>query len=224
MTSWMGSLSQTCFNRSGCSGTIHLRNRVCQREEWNMKTRLVFLLVILVTVPSFMSAQEVQQAVSLDVFLPAAALASQAFGEMAWIPLNIKYQRVIADHLVLAATTGLNYSWSSTEKILETSPMLQLGWHPFHAGLEGFHLGPYILFSYCKYWNDHSLVDNPAHSFRFAIGGVFGWQFLLPSRILLDLNAGLGCGVNMEVDRYDTATTEFPLNEIMAGILVGSSF
>jgi hypothetical protein len=194
------------------------------QEVDKVKLILIFMLAILIAAPSFVAAQELQQAVSLDVFLPLAAVASKASGEMAWIPLNVKYQRVLAEHLVVAANSGLNYSWASGEKILEISPMLQADWHPFHSGLEGFYLGPYLLVSYCKYWNDYTLVDNPAHSFRFALGGIFGWQFLWPSGFLVDLNVGLGCGINMEVDRYGNMTSEFPLNEIMGAILLGSGF
>ncbi len=193
-------------------------------EVRKVKTGLIFLVVILTAVPASLSAQDVQQAVSLDVFLPLGAIASKASGEMSWIPLNIKYQRLVVDNLVMAGKTGLNYSWATGEKILELSPVLELEWHPFHSGLEGLYLGPYLLVSYCKYWNDYSVVDNPAHSFRFAAGGVLGWQFVLPSRIVIDINASLGCGLNMEVDRHGTVTTDFPLNEIMAGVLVGSGF
>ncbi len=148
-----------------------------------MEIRAFFMLMtgLLVFIPASVNAKEPRRAVSIDVLLPIAAPVSAASGEMAWIPLNVKVQQVFTDHLGLMAKAGIHYSWGTGEKILEINPMLALEWRPFHRGLRGFYLGPSLLFSFCNYWNDYAVVDNPDHSLRMALGVNLGWQFRVRS-------------------------------------------
>ncbi len=190
-----------------------------------MKRIMIFLILGLFTfLPASVMAQEPRQALTLDVLLPPMAVVSRAAGEMAWIPLNVKYQRVVREHLVLMVKAGLNYSWGPGEKILEVYPMLALEWHPFGTGLKGFHLGPSLLLSYCHYWNDYAVVDNPDHNTRIAPGLNLGWQFVLRSKVVIDLTFGMGYGFNAEVDRNGKTTKSFSLDESIAGVFVGYAF
>ena len=174
--------------------------------------------------PAPANAGEPSRAVSIDVLLPIAAPISRTTGEMAWIPLNVKYQHVLTDHLALMGKAGVNYSWAKGEKILEVNPMLALEWRPFHRGLRGFYLGPALLFSYCNYWNDYEVVDNLDHSHRLAIGVNLGWQFRVGRSLTIDLTFGLGYGRDSEVDRDGAAKINYSVDESIAGVYVGYTF
>ena len=191
-----------------------------------IKIRTIFMLALgfLALAPAPVNAEEPRHAVSIDLLLPVMAPVSVAAGEMAWIPLNVKVQQVLTDHLALMGKAGLNYSWGTGEKILEVNPMLALEWRPFHKGLRGFYLGPSIFFSYCNYWNDDAVVDNPDHSYRIAVGGNLGWQFLVRSNLTIDVTFGLGYGYDSEVDRNGVAKSGFSVDESIAGIFIGYSF
>jgi len=181
-------------------------------------------LVLLALAPATVDAAEPRHAVSIDLLLPVAAPVSKASGEMAWIPVNVKYQQVLSDHLALMAKAGIGYSWATGEKILEVYPMLGLEWRPFHKGLRGFYLGPALLVSYCHYWNDYAVVDNPDHLYRIEAGVHLGWQFRLRPHLSLDVTFGLGYGYDAEVDRDGVATTGFSVDELIGGIFLGWIF
>lgn len=185
---------------------------------------LMLVLGFLTLAPAPAKAEEPRHAVSIDLLLPVMAPVSVATGEMAWIPLNVKVQQVLTDQLALMGKGGLAYSWGEGEKILEVNPVLALEWRPFHRGLRGFYLGPHLLVSYCNYWNDYAVVDNPDHSYRIAVGVHLGWQFLVRSNLTIDLTFGLGYGYDAEVDRHGVAKTGFSVDESLAGVFIGYVF
>ncbi len=181
-------------------------------------------LWLFIITPGAADAVEPRRAVSIDVLLPLMAPVSVATGEMAWIPLNVKYQQVLAEHFALMGKAGINYSWAKGEKILEVYPMLALEWRPFHRGLRGFYFGPSVLVSYGHYWNDYAVVDNPDHSYRIAVGANLGWQFLVGTNLTIDVTFGMGHGYDSEVDRDGKAKTGFSLDESIAGVFIGYTF
>ena len=188
------------------------------------KVIILFLTGFISFAPVNLNADGERHSVSIDVFLPLMSAMSQAFGEMAWLPVNIKYQYLIMDHLAMMGKAGINYSWAKGEKILEVYPMLALEYHPFDTGLRGFYLGPSLLVNYCSYRNDYSVVNNPDHTYRIAPGVNIGWEFVLPSNIVIDVTFGLGYGYNAEVDRYKKSRTDFTADESIGGIFIGYCF
>jgi len=191
-----------------------------------MKTSKMLLIMpgALALWPRSMYAQESVNAVSVDVFLPLMSPVSRLAGEMAWIPFNVKYQRVISSHLAVMAKSGVNYSWAAGEKILDVYPMLALEWRPFHTGLKGFYLGPSLFFNYSNYWNDYAVVTNPDHAYWIAAGGNLGWQFVLRPRIVIDVTFGLGYGYNAEVGEDGATKSHFTMDETLGGVYVGFCF
>jgi hypothetical protein len=193
-----------------------------------MGTRRSFWLLLgaMALTPSPTNAQEPRNALSADLFLPLMSPVSQLAGEKtAWVPLNVKYQRVITDHLALMAKVGLTYSWGSDgESSLEVYPMLALDWHPFDTGLRGFYVGPSVFFNYS--WHDDDVPDPAAtdHSYWAAVGGNLGWQFVVRSRYVIDVTFGLGYGYSAEVDRSGKVTSSYTLDETIGGVFVGFRF
>ena len=194
----------------------------------NYKIVLLTVMCALTVGPGFLHAQEPRNALSIDLFLPAMSPVSRiAYGEMVFVPLNVKYQRVLGDHNVLMVKMGLNYSWDSHgERILDLYPMLALDWHPFNAGLKGFYLGPSLLFSYSSYSHSGATVESDLdHSYWTAVGGNIGYGYVLPSGTVIDLIFGLGYGYAKEVDvKGRTSTSGYRVDETIGGVFVGRSF
>ncbi len=185
---------------------------------------LVFLLALWLW-PLSSHAQGPGKAISVDVFLPLMSPVSFLYGEtMYFVPLNIKYQQVIADHLVLMLKGGLNYSWdkrNTSDRSVDVYPLAGVDWHPFHAGLEGFYAGLSGFFNYsAHYYNTR--VDY--RNYRTALGCTLGWQFLLRSGIIIDLTFGLGYGYNVDVDSKGAKKTGYSVDETIAGVFVGFCF
>jgi len=205
---------------------VYVVLKIDLESEWIMLKKIVFILLtcIMAFAPVSLKADGERHALSIDVFLPLMSPVSRAFGEMAWIPVNIKYQYLIMDHLAMMGKAGINYSWASGEKILEVYPVLALEYHPFDIGLHGFYIGPSLLLNYCHYWNDYSVVNNPDHTYRIAPGINIGWEFVLQSNVVIDVTFGLGYGYNEEVNRYRKTHTDYTVDESIGGIFIGYCF
>ncbi len=184
----------------------------------------IILAIVLFSPAHGLNAGDGRHALTVDVLLPVGSIFSQAFGEMAWIPVNVKYQQLVGDNVALMAKAGVNYSWAKGEKILEGYPMIAMEYHPFDTGLNGFYFGPSLLLSYCRYYNDYSKVRNPDHTYRIALGANVGWEFILPSNTVIDVTFGLGCGYNKEVYRHGESDAGYSIDESIGGIFVGYRF
>lgn len=195
----------------------------------NYYRRFLLAVICALTVSAGpLHAQEPRNALSIDVFLPAMSPVSRiAYGEMFFVPLNAKYQHVLSEHQVLMVKMGLNYSWDTHgERILDLYPMLALEWHPFNTGLKGFYLGPSLLFGYSSYSYSRATAENDLdHSYWAAVGGNIGYEYALPSGMVIDLIFGLGYGNTKEVDvKGRTGASGFMVDETIAGVFVGRSF
>jgi len=194
----------------------------------NYRRLLLAVFCALTVGPGSLHAQEPRNAISIDLFLPAMSPVSHIVGEdMAFVPLNVKYQRVLSEHQVLMVKMGLNYSWDSHgERILDLYPMLALDWHPFNTGLRGFYLGPSLFFSYSSYSHSGATADSDLdHSYWASVGGNIGYAFVLRSRMVIDLIFGLGYGYSKEVDvKGRTSASGFLVDETIGGVFVGYSF
>jgi hypothetical protein len=181
-----------------------------------MLTTLLFALTVS-SDPS--ETKEPQNAISIDVLLPVMSPVSKLCGEKSsFIPINIKYQRVLADHLVLMLKGGFNYDWGDDSKSIDIYPMAELDWHPFQKGLKGFYAGLSSFYGYEDYINSHE------GSSRIALGGTLGWQFVLRSNFIIDLTFGLGYGYNVDVDVNGKKSEGFSADETIAGIFLGWGF
>lgn len=172
-------------------------------------------------------AEEIRNAISVDVFLPAASPVSRLSGEeTAFLPLNVKYQRVLADHQVLMLKIGLVYSWDSEgERTLDVNPMLAYEWHPFDTGLKGFYLGPSLFFNHSDYRHSGATdEDDLDYDSWAAVGGILGYEFALRSRMVVDLIFGLGYGYSKEVDVNGKVTSGYRVDETVGGVFVGYRF
>jgi len=194
-----------------------------------MKARRIFLVLLctLTMGPASLNAQEPDNAISVDLFLPAMSpLSRLSDEEMVFIPLNVKYQRVLTEHRVLMLKMGLTYSWNSDgESILDIYPMLALEWHPFDTGLKGFYFGPSLFFSYSVYSHSGTTTAGDLdYSYWAVVGGNLGYEFVLRSNMVIDLIFGLGYGYSQEVDMKGMATSGFQVDETIGGVFVGYSF
>lgn len=192
-----------------------------------MKLKCVFLSLLFAISLGTESvvAQGPRNAVSFDVFLPLMVPVSILSGEeMVFLPLNVKYQRVLADHLVLMLKSGLNFNWGNNEKSLDVYPLVGLEWHPFRTGLEGFYVGLSGFFNYSACYYDTEVTEGTDHNYRIAIGPTFGWQFVRRSKMVIDLTFGLGYGYDNEVDVNRKKTSGFSVDETIGGVFVGFGF
>lgn len=189
---------------------------------------LLAVLCALAVGPGAVQAQEPRNALSIDLLLPVLSPVSHLSGEdTAFVPLNVKYQRVLTEHGVLMVKLGLTYSWDSDgERIWEINPMLAFDWHPFDTGLKGFYLGPSLFFNYNSYSHSGATVDSDLdHSHWAAVGGNIGYGFVLRSGMVVDLIFGLGYGYSKEVDVTGrTSASGFQVDETVGGVFVGTSF
>ena len=180
-----------------------------------MLTILLFTLTLLAE-PS--ETKEPQNAISIDVFLPVGAVASAISGDDNFIPLNIKYQRVLIDHLVLMLKAGFNYNFKPKSKGIDIYPMAELDWHPFQKGLRGFYTGLSIFYGFGNYF------DSPEGETRIALGPSLGWQFIVRRHLIIDLTLGLGFGYYNRTDWEGKREKGFSADETIAGIFLGWGF
>jgi len=194
--------------------------------------RAVLLFVLLS--PTLVAAQgqtstDARNAISIDVLLPIGVPISLLVGERSvLVPVQVQYQRVVADHLVLLVTAGLNYGWTlpprTRERSLDIYSVVEVGWHPFHRGLKGFHVGLSGFFSYGAIFTDAVATKATAYGYRLRLGPTLGWQFLLPANITIDTAFGLGFGPAVDVDSDGVRTSGFLWDPTRAGVFLGFRF
>jgi hypothetical protein len=182
------------------------------------KTILTILLFTIAVSAESSGAKDPKNAVSIDVLLPVGAVASAASGDDNFIPLNIKYQRVLADHLVLMLKGGFNYNFKPKAKGIDIYPMAELDWHPFQKGLKGFYAGLSIFYGYSNYF------DSPEGETRIALGPTLGWQFVVRRHLIIDLTLGLGFGYYNRTDWEGKREEGFSADETIGGIFLGWGF
>ena len=154
---------------------------------------LVLSAILLVSLPTLVVAsdQEVQgplNELSIDAATPVIFNLAVSNGYA--VPVYISYQRVLANHWVLSVIPGVFYvydNWSG-ERYVATL-WLELDWHPFHEGLQGFFLGPSVVAIYSK--NSSSSSESGASA---MVGATLGYQIFLPANLDLDIAAGLAFG------------------------------
>jgi hypothetical protein len=184
--------------------------------------KFMVLFFVLALWPESSEAQDQKNAISIDVFLPLMSPISSLSGEEDnFLPLNVKYQRVVADHLALMFKAGFNYNWKekNSRRSLDFYPMVGLDWRPFRTGLKGFYTGLSGIFGYTAYYNTTEGDD-----YRIALGPTLGYQFVLRSRIVIDLTFGLGYGYYSDVDAYGVKTSGYSVDETIGGVFVGYCF
>lgn len=194
-----------------------------------MKTGKIFLTAVftLAVGPGALNAQERQQSLTVDLFLPAMSPVSRMAGEdMTFLPLNVMYQRMLTDHQVMMLKMGLTYTRGSDgERILDIYPMLALHWHPYSDGLAGFYVGPALFYNYSTYsYSGSATGDDLDHSYWAAVGGNLGYGFELRSNKVIDLIFGLGYGYSKEVDVNGKVTSDHRVDETIGGVFFGYSF
>lgn len=178
---------------------------------------ITFFTLTLLAEPS--KSKEPKNAVSIDVLLPIMSPISHLQGEEAhWLPLQLKYQRVLTDHFVLMLRYGMFYYWSDKPIEIDFFPMAELDWHPFQKGLRGFYAGVSAFYCYSN------TFDSPERLYRINMGPTLGWQFVLPWNITIDLTLGVGFGYHNQIRWDGTKKEDFGVDETIGGIFVGWAF
>jgi hypothetical protein len=166
------------------------------------KNVLSILIILMLLWPSSLNAadtasQAAQNAISVDLFLPIYSPVEFAGGNYL-IPLSLLYQRVITRRVVFFSRAGLIYTFRDVDWGALATFATGVDWHPFHEGLNGFHLGFSGYYTYdTGYTESYRTVSATAgmwYLHHAALGSTIGWQFLLPANLTIDLNAGIGYG------------------------------
>ena len=185
------------------------------------------MLFVMAVISTSVYARVPQNVISIDVFLPSMSVVSKLAGEeTSFIPLNLKYQRVITPHHVLMFKLGVNKNWGlAGQTSVDIYPMLALEWHPYKAGLQGFYLGPSLFFNYSNYsYSGASTATDIDSSYWLAVGGNLGYEYVLPSNLIIDLSFGLGYGYSKEKEMTGKTITGFRGDETLAGVFLGYRF
>ena len=201
--------------------------QITEKNSCDLRGLFLSMLFVMALGPTSVYALAPTNAVSVDLLLPALSPVSKLAGEeSSFIPLNIKYQRVLTEHQVLMFKMGLNYNWGHAgDSSVDIYPMLALEWHPYQTGLQGFYLGPSLFFNYSTYsYSGASTALDMNTSYWLAVGGNIGYEFVLPSNTVVDLSFGLGYGYSYEKDMSGKTTSGFRMDETMAGVFFGYSF
>jgi hypothetical protein len=190
--------------------------------------------------PPFLAAEdqapnEVQNAISIDVFTPFVVGLSYLVQAIVKnpditlpdvdIPVCFQYQRVLSDHFVLLALAGLTCYSSPAGWGINAYPQVGIDWHPFHKGLKGFHVGLSGDFVYNGYW----ATEGSSNYYRTGLELTAGWQFLLPSNLIIDLALGIiSINYSSAVDINGVTQSGFwlgdPMESARSGIYFGFRF
>ena len=166
-----------------------------KEEVVKMKTGLV-----LVSVAAFLALTPVVAIASDQLPLGAMNelsldLASPVFYNLAAtngyaIPIYVNYQRVLMNHLVLSITPDILYmydNWLGAQSVI--SLWVELDWHPFQDGLQGFFIGPAVIGAY----SDGLFLPHESGA-SALIGATIGYQIFFSSNIDFDMAAGMAIG------------------------------
>jgi len=142
-------------------------------------------------------------AILFDFFQPGVAILQDVQDPtnqvLQQIPITITYERVVADHFVVAVSPTLRYSLLSSPTLVTsnmfTQLVLELDWHPFDAGLNGFYVGGQV---FSQIASSLSVVPSGDGSWsswvELGLGVAAGYQFVLPLSLVLNVAVGGGAG------------------------------
>ena len=146
---------------------------------------------LLVPTMGMASDQEPRQAwneVSIDLSLPIVYnLAVSSPDNVNVVPTYLGYQRLLTNHLALFFSPGIMFIQQTQMQLSVLTFWLELDWHPFQEGLQGFFLGPAVVL---LYGSDNST----ARGNILLAGGAIGYQFLFPANFDIDVSLGLSIG------------------------------
>jgi hypothetical protein len=118
-----------------------------------------------------------ENAVSVDLLFPTIYGISAGIGRAGVeVPIYLDYQRVLSDHFVLSLQPGVSISSDSRATL-----GAEVDWHPFDVGLRGLLVGAQAV--WFRQGSDWTWI---------GAGMCLGYQFLFPSRLMLDFVAGAG--------------------------------
>jgi len=193
-----------------------------------MYARNVFFVVIICLFVSPTAAvadgRPAQNAITTDLIVPAMAIASAVMGSpMLTVPVGVQYQRVLSEHSVLSFNAGFMYQCPSPDTPpdspvitdyygvdgweLTAYPLMEMDWHPFHKGLDGFYTGAFGGLLFKALHVDTAAVKGTGYEYDPCLGLVAGWQFLLPANIVINLALGYGGQYFITVDQNGTMTS-----------------
>ncbi|MGA2639981.1 MAG: hypothetical protein ABSG21_03635 [Spirochaetia bacterium] len=129
---------------------------------------------------------------------------------MVSVPLVIDFQQVLADHYsltfipffeFLVASTVHNSIANSSLDSFEFQPWVEVDWHPFDEGLNGFFVGLAGVGSLEVKWS-----GNKDTTIFLGVAPVIGYQLLLPWSFDLDFALGVALGGSIVVDSAGNAS------------------
>lgn len=167
------------------------------------------------------------QALSLDLFGPITMPIGYFRDQVIGIPVDVQFQRVLYDHLVLSIHVGFSYNWNldASDWNLLINPRAELQWHPWKAGLDGLYFALIGAFEYdSSYHGEQSPGIN--YLFHIPLGVTLGWGFCLPMNLLLNVELfGVGFGYNGGVWADGAQNSSFGFAGIPnGGIYLGYAF
>ncbi len=149
---------------------------------------ILFFSISIRAVASDKEPLEAKNLVSIDLAVPVVLNLAVSGGYA--IPVFLDYQRVLTTHLNLSIAPSVAYlydpSWGET---LLLTMWVELDWHPFQGGFQGFFIGPAVaglLYS--------DTFNNVRSGPGLVAGGAMGYQLALPANFNIDIVAGLAAG------------------------------
>ncbi len=173
-------------------------------------------------------ASGAQNTISVNVLgAPITAVADSTSGLVA-IPLSVTYQRVLSDHYTLSiiprfeflvASTVPNSVSYSTLDSFDFQPWVEVDWHPFDRGLNGFFVGLAAVGSLDVEWS-----GNQDTTIFLGAAPVVGYMLALPGSFSLDFALGVALGGNIVVSSSENTSFGFAAGHSRVDIGLGYQF
>jgi hypothetical protein len=154
--------------------------------------------------------KETQNAISANVLGSLIAGITDSASGLVSVPLFFDYQKVLTDHYTLSIipcfeflvhSTIHNSISNSSLDSFDFQPWVELDWHPFDKGLNGFFVGLAGVGSLELKWS-----GNQDTTIFLGVAPVVGYLFPLPWNINLDFALGVAFGGNVVVSSSENVS------------------
>jgi hypothetical protein len=183
-----------------------------------MLRKIVWVLVILCACllsPFLGVAQDkapevAKNAISINVLGTVITAIADSTSGLVAVPVYVDYQRVLCEHYTLSIIPRFEFLIASTNHdsiaksyldSFDFQPWVEVDWHPFDKGLNGFFVGLAAVASLNVSWSSNN------STVFLGVAPVVGYQILLPWNINLDFALGVALGGNIVVDPFGNATS-----------------
>ena len=174
------------------------------------------------------ASEGAQDSISMNCLGTLITAIADSTSGLVSVPFLVDYQQVLTDHYSLSFIPFFEFLIASTvhDSIVNSSldsfefqPWVEVDWHPFDKGLNGFFIGLAGVGSL-----DVKLSGNQDTTIFLGVAPVIGYKLLLPWSFDLDFALGIALGGSIVVDSAGNASIGFAANHSRIEIALGYMF